>query len=328
MFGVIRKKLTRAIVLAAVFFLPQERKRIIERKLRGHEEHRKLGLADWVLVSWGKSGRTWFRMMISRVYQVKFGLKGHQLLGFDNLHRKNKNIPKVYFTHGNYLADYTEHRDSKVDFYGKKIVLLVRDPRDIAVSQFFQWKFRMRPRKKTINQYPTGEGEVEIFDFVMRPQSGLKKIVDFMNLWADEAGRIEELHVVRYEDLRRAPVETLGRLLEFIGTPGSAEQLADAVEFASVEKMRKLEAKRTFWLSGSRMAPADRSNPNSYKVRRGKVGGYRNDIAPEKIARIDALVTERLDPRLGYGQRPDSRLAPGQAPGYAGGGPGRPDRGL
>ena len=88
MFGVIRKKLTRAIVLAAVFFLPQERKRIIERKLRGHEEHRKLGLADWVLVSWGKSGRTWFRKMISRVYQVKFGLKGHQLLGFDNLLRK------------------------------------------------------------------------------------------------------------------------------------------------------------------------------------------------------------------------------------------------
>ncbi len=63
-------------------------------------------------------------------------------------------------------------------------------------------------------------------------------------------------------------------------------------------------------------------------MRRGKVGGYQDDIAPEIIARIDALVTERLDPRLGYGQRPDSRLAPGQAPGHAGGGPGRPDRSL
>ena len=82
MFDVIRKKLRRAIVLASVFFLPQERKRIIERKLRGQEENRKLGLADWVLVSWGKSGRTWFRMMISRIYQVKFGLKGKGLTSY------------------------------------------------------------------------------------------------------------------------------------------------------------------------------------------------------------------------------------------------------
>jgi hypothetical protein len=53
-------------------------------------------------------------------------------------------------------------------------------------------------------------------------------------------------------------------------------------------------------------------------VRRGKVGGYRNDITPEKIARIDALVTERLDPRLGYGQRLERRSVQGQARGRAG----------
>jgi hypothetical protein len=31
------------------------------------------------------------------------------------------------------------------------------------------------------------------------------------------------------------------------------------------------------------------------------VGGYQDDFTPEQIARIDALVAERLDPRLGYG---------------------------
>jgi hypothetical protein len=56
-------------------------------------------------------------------------------------------------------------------------------------------------------------------------------------------------------------------------------------------------------------------------VRRGKVGGYQDDIAPEKIARIDALVTERLDPRLGYeqaGQPFGSGAGPGACRGRAG----------
>ena len=29
-----------------------------------------------------------------------------------------------------------------------RIIRIVRDPRDVAVSQFFQWKFRMRPHKR------------------------------------------------------------------------------------------------------------------------------------------------------------------------------------
>ena len=40
--------------------------------------------------------------------------------------------------------------------------------------------------------------------------------------------------------------------------------------------MRKLEEKSTFWLAGSRMKPGDKANPNSFKVRRAKVGGYRD----------------------------------------------------
>ncbi len=280
---------------------PEAEQVAAERRLRGRDEFKMLHEADCVIVSFGKSGRTWVRVLLSRFYQQKHGLAERHLLVFDNLHRKNPAIPTVFFTHDNYVKDFTGHSDDKADYYGKKVVLLVRNPADVVVSQYFQWKFRMRPRKKTINQYPTGAGEVEIFDFVMRPQSGLKKIVDFMNLWADEAGRIKELHVLRYEDLRRAPEETLGRLLEFIGTPGSAEQLSDAVEFASVENMRKLETKRTFWLSGSRMAPADRSNPNSYKVRRGKVGGYCDYFDDGQVTRIDTIIGERLSPFFGYG---------------------------
>ncbi len=123
-------KFTRLLVRGAVFFLPEHKKIAIDRRLRGREEFHKLQQADCVIVSYGKSGRTWLRVMLSRFYQLKHGLPDNSLIGFDNLHAKNPAIPLIFFTHDNYLKDFTGHADSKKDYYQKKVVLLVRDPRD------------------------------------------------------------------------------------------------------------------------------------------------------------------------------------------------------
>jgi Sulfotransferase domain len=278
-------------------FLPKERTRRLERWLRGREDFRKLRLADAVVVSFGKSGRTWLRVLLSRVFQLQHGLDERAVLGFDNLHYRTGAVPKILFTHDNYLKDYTGHDASKADFYGKKVIFLARDPRDVAVSQYFQWKYRMKPNKKDINAYPMGE--LAPFDFVMS-DAGLPKVVDFMNLWAKEAPKIRQFMVVRYEDLRARPGETLQTLLEFLGTPASDAQIADAVEFASYDNMKQMEQQRVFWLSGGRLVPKDRSNPNSYKVRRGKVAGYRDDFDAAQLAEIDRLVETALDPLYGY----------------------------
>jgi len=294
------KKLTRFLILGALFFLPRQKKIAIERWLRGKEEFRKLSLADCVVVSFGKGGRTWLRVMLSRFYQVKHGLSERHLIGFDNLHKKNAQIPKLFFTHDNYIKDYTGNRDSKADFYNKKVVLLVRNPLDVAVSQFFQWKYRMRPGKKALNEYPQHGSDVPVYDFVMDKDAGLPKIIDYLNLWASESEKIGKLLIVRYEDLRADTAATLKRVVDFIGTPGSEAEIEEAVRFASVENMRKMEEKRTFWLSGSRMVPKDRKNPNSYKVRKAKVGGYRDYFDDTQIATMDALVAERLDPVFEY----------------------------
>jgi hypothetical protein len=294
------KKLTRFLVLGLLFWLPKERRIRIDRWLRGREEFRKLRLADAVIVSFGKSGRTWLRVMLSRFYQVKHGLGERHLIGFDNLHRKNPAIPKLFFTHDNYIKDYTGNRDSKADFYDSNVVLLVRNPLDTAVSQFFQWKFRMRPGKKALNEYPGHGTDVDIYDFVMSPTAGLPKIIDYMNLWANESAKIRSLLIVRYEDMRTGTGDVLGRIVEFLGTPGEAEQIAESVRFASVENMRNMETRRTFWLSGSRMVAKDKNNPNSFKVRKAKVGGYRDYFDDEQLARIDALVEETMRPDFGY----------------------------
>jgi hypothetical protein len=294
--------ISRELILLPLLFLPRKQRIDIERWLRGREEHRKLQLADYILMSWGKSGRTWLRVMISRFYQVKFGLPARQMLGFDNYHRMNSAIPRVFFTHGNYLRNYTGDWDTKADFYGKNIIMLVRDPRDVAVSQFFQWKYRMKRNKKALNWYPPHGADLSLFDFVMNEDAGLPCIIDFFNTWARELPRVRASLIIRYEDMRRDPAAVLKRTFDFMGTPGSDAEIQDAVEFASYENMKQLEQKNAFRSSGARLVPGNRSNPDSYKVRRAKVGGYRDYFDDEQLSRIEALFEARMTRQFGYFQ--------------------------
>ncbi|MDJ0943909.1 MAG: sulfotransferase domain-containing protein [Kiloniellales bacterium] len=272
----------------------------VERWLRGREEYRKLRLADCVFVSWGKSGRTWLRLMVSRFYQTRHGLTDSSFLEFDNLNAQNPDIPKIFFTHGNYLRDYTSRWDSLSDFYDKKTVLLVRDPRDVAVSQYFQWKYRMDPPKKELNAYPPHGDEVSIFDFVMNHDAGLRRIVEFCNLWAKELPKMSSVLVVRYEDMRKDPEAVLGEILAFMGTAGLSDEIKEAVSFAAFENMKTLEEKKLFRFSGNRLLPGDRGNPNSYKVRRAKVGGYRDYFDDAQVEALDRFVEENLAGIFGY----------------------------
>lgn len=301
MIGELSREALRYTVLGATVLLPVQQRVRIDRWMRGREEYRKLQRADWVLMSWGKSGRTWLRVMLSRYYQVRFGLPPRSLLNFDNLHHMDSRVPRVFFTHNNYIRNYTGHWDSKKDYYDKRAVLLVRDPRDVAVSQYFQWKFRMRPWKKRINDYPLHGKEVSVFEFMMDSRVGLPRVVAYFNEWAAEMPRIPGLHLVRYEDMRTEPARVLTGILDFTGTPGSSGDVEEAVEFASYDNMKKLEERSHFRFSGARVTPGDRDNPNSFKVRRAKVGGYRDYFDDEQVTEIDRFVNRRLHPVFGYG---------------------------
>ncbi len=307
----ILNKSVRLLVSRLPFLAPASRRLAWERRLRGEEEQRKLALSDCVVVSFGKSGRTWLRVMLSRFYQLRHGLGEHQLIGFDNLHRKNRGIPKLFFTHDTYLKYFTGHVHSKQDYYGHRVILLVRDPGDVAVSQFFQWRFRMRAHKKRLNEYPADGEDVELFDYVMNSNWGLHCICEFLNRWAEASPHIGQMMILRYEDLRADPEAMLGRVLDFIGTPGNGAEISQAVDFASVESMRAMERRKTFRMSGSRLLPRDRNNPDSFKVRRAKVGGYRDYFDDAQIEEIDAYIRHHLSPVFGYGQRD---RAPAAAP--------------
>jgi hypothetical protein len=286
--------------LGAVFFLPYEKRKKIERRIRGKEEYRKLVQANWVLVSWAKSGRTWLRVMLSHFYQPRFNIPQQHLLDFDNYKRMNAQAPSVFFTHGNYLTDYTGHQQSKADFYHKKVILLVRDPRDVAVSQYFQWKFRMSPRKKSLNNYPPHGSDISMYAFIMNKDCGLPKVIEFFNHWVSEQDKMGDLLMVRYEDMRSKPEQTMQTILEFTGTTGSDQQIRETVEFAAYQNMKKHEDTKTFSINLGRLGAKQKGNPDSSKVRRAKVGGYRDYFNDQQIQSIDQLMQHQLSPELGY----------------------------
>jgi len=313
-----RHALSRLATLGAFVPLPDARRRHVGRWLRGWSESLLLNGADAAVVSYGKSGRTWLRLMLSRFYQQRHGLPEGTFLEYDNLSRRTPEIPTLFFTHGNYLRDFTGHFDAVADdFRKKRVLLLVRDPRDIAVSQYFQWAHRMTPHKGWLNRYPVKNDDLTVWQFVAEHEAGLDRAIHFLNTWAEATSELEAIEVIRYEDMRIEPEAALHRALRFLGADPDQAGVHDAVEYARFDNMRRLEEGSKVSASGRRLVPGKRGKSDTYKVRRAKVGGWRDYFDEEEIAALDARVKTNLRPDFGYG--PDEN--PADEPGLGDGTP-------
>jgi len=277
--------------------LPRAKRYPTERWLRGWLESKRLAAADFVIVSFGKSGRTWLRVLISRLYQQQHGLPEGSLIEFGNFHRANSAIPRLLFTHDNYLRDYTGDGGSKKAYAGKRVILLVRHPADITVSQYFQWKHRMREHKIALNEYPPRESDPSLHEFTVGA-SGLPKVNQWLNEWAAALDSLPQHLIVSYEALRRDTLGTFAKIADFLGAGATPAQLADAVEWAKFENMKQREAESAS--ESGRLKAADVDNPDSFKTRRAKAGGYRDDFTDTELATIEHAIATTLDPRFGY----------------------------
>ena len=277
--------------------LPRAKRYPTERWVRGWLESKRLASADYVIVSFGKSGRTWLRVLISRLYQQQHGLAEGSLIEFGNFHRANAAIPRLLFTHDNYLRDYTGDGGDKTAYAGKRVILLVRHPADITVSQYFQWKHRMREHKIALNDYPSRESDPTLFEFTMG-SSGLPKVNAWLNEWAAALDRIPHHLVVSYEALRSDTLGTFAKVAEFLGARATPEQIADAVEWAKFENMKQRESESAS--ASGRLKAGDVDNPDSFKTRRAKAGGYRDDFSDAELAAIEHTIATSLDSRFGY----------------------------
>jgi hypothetical protein len=251
--------------------------------------------ADVALVSFPKSGRTFVRIMLARLYQRQFGIDDREVLRFATLRRAPIAVPRLLFTHdGDAMRRPSQIHLNRKAYRNSKVAILARHPGDIVVSRYYHLKHRSRdPVRQRLAMQP-------LADFVWTQRGGVPSIVRFLNQWAELARERDGMLIIRYEDFVNDPAPALSRFARFIGLDCDESDILDAVEFARFDNLKSKE--REGYFKSERLGPGRAGNEDSYKVRSGKSGGYRAQLSKEDQDRVDSYVRENLDPIFEYGR--------------------------
>lgn len=236
---------------------------------------------DVFITSYPRSGNTWFRFLVAN-------LKSDGQAGFANLETL---VPDIYQNTDAVMRRSPRPRllKSHEDFDARypRVIYLVRDPRDVAVSYYhFLIKWRLID-----DGYP-------ISDFVSRFIAGDIPFGSWGNnveSWLAARGESPEFILVRYEDLLADPVRELQRIAPMLGRdPNDTATLERAIELSSADRMRELEKKESSQWATTRHTRGDKAF-----VRAASQGTYVKELPAAEIAKLEKEWGGLMD-RLGY----------------------------
>lgn len=240
---------------------------------------------DVFLISYPKAGRTWLRVMLGRALQRQLGIRGRNVLRLTAGKTAFPGLPRILATHDDspqWKAPERIFADKRA-YRGRRVVLLVRDPRDVVVSLYHH---RTGWYRGTDQEYV---GSID--DFVTERVGGFDSLLRFYEVWDANRAAPEAFLLVRYEDLRADPGGQLRRVLDFVGVgPVGDEVVDEAVRFAGFRNMRRLENRGA--LRSKALRVRDPDDPSARRVRRGRVGGYRDELSPAVAAELDRRLAE------------------------------------
>jgi hypothetical protein len=237
--------------------------------------HRRIAPDDIGLVSYPRSGSTWFSFMMSEL------ILGHDP-SFTDAHSAVPEIPDIsphtprLHSGGRMFRSHEPYRSCY-----RKAIYVARDPRDVVVS-YFKYRRWLREYQGTLSEF------VEMF---------LEGSVDSYGRWADHveswlfrAG--EEVLVVRYEDLLRDPATSLRTSAGFLGMSATDDAIGAAVANNDMGRMRDKE-------EGVRTEVFGRADPTGAFVRAGRSQGWEASLS---VAAEEAVVAQnrRVMAMLGY----------------------------
>jgi hypothetical protein len=256
----------------------------------------RLRTADVIVLSVGKSGRTWLRVLLNKYLSLHYGVP----FSIDDLHAVNPAIPSISYQHRlspslpkapawiNRLLENVPLVTRRT-LRRKKLVLLRRDPRDMIVSSYFQLTRRASGGTRLEN--------TSISDYIRIPNRGIGARVRLMNQLYDMVKDLPHYHGLTYEGMKADTAGELEKLLRFMGIEPNPQHVAAAVAFSDFDNMRRMEQNREF--SKAMMRPGDPADANSFKVRKGKVGGYLEHFGAADLAYLEQQIAA-LHPDLGY----------------------------
>jgi hypothetical protein len=252
--------------------------------------------SDIIWVCFPKSGSTWLEVMLTQYFVERYHVDSIEVRDVHAITRAMPSLATIVRTHDDdiHLKPVDQFETDKSKYRDKRVLFLARDPRDLLVSYFFEYT---KKKEYLAAGEPPFTGTID--DFVHHHIGGLRSIVRFYNIWAENVAVPREFHLLTYEKLQADTRGELTRVLRLLDNSAIDPQCVDkAVSFGAFDNMRQLE---------ERSAPGLTLNPHvklgdteGYKVRKGKVGGYGDYLSPASVATCDRIIDEELSDYFGF----------------------------
>lgn len=242
---------------------------------------------DVFIVSYPKSGNTWTRFLIGNLIHPQ------SRTDFSNI---NLVIPDPEGLSKRKLAGMPRPRYIKSHQYFdpryQKVIYVVRDPRDVALSQYhFHRKRKLLQDGASVEQFITR--------FVAGKTSPYASWGENVASWMATRGGHPYFLLLRYEDMIENTILELTKVADFLGLPATDERLAQAVARSSAHEMRRLEQKQAHLWSSTKETRQDVPF-----VRSAKPGGWKDELPETSVLEIESAWAVLME-SLGYQLRFD-----------------------
>lgn len=250
---------------------------------------------DTFLVSYPKSGNTWVRFLLANL------MYPNEAVGFANI---NRLLPAPGVLSKRFLRSLPRPRVLKshepFDVRFRKVIYLVRDPRDVAVSEYhFDLKKRYIEPDVTLERF--------VKRFIAGETSSYGSWWEHAASWIAARQDNPSFLLVRYEDLLEDSIGETRKIAEFLGIQADNERLQAAVDRSSADRMRTLEKQQADQWTGTKG-----TRKEIPFVRAAKSGGWKETLPRQSAEEIEVAWAPLLN-FLGYElQRPhlDSTAIP------------------
>lgn len=227
---------------------------------------------DLFLVTYPRSGSTWSRFLFGNLVHT-----GHPV-SFTNVDRL---VPTIYDHPDRVLRSLPRILKSHECFDPRypRVIHIVRDPRDIAVSfYYYNLKVRVLPEGFSLDEFVDRFIAAEIVGWADR----LGSWEDHTRSWVCTRRTKHNYCLIRYEDLIANPVQELARTAPLLQVDLTSSRIERAIQLSSASEMRTMEQKQ--W---KRWPTTKDSRQDIPFVREAKSGGWRNQLSEGSVKKIE-----------------------------------------
>ena len=246
---------------------------------------------DIFQASYPRSGSTWLRFML---FEILCG----ENPGFRKIEDRlpeiqwHRGIAGILPNGGRFIKTHEQYRDDYT-----RAVFLVRDIRNVFLSAYARGS-----QDGMVGLVSKGDMDSFLLSFLKGSALQMGSWQEHTRSWLESPiAKSGNLMVVKYEELRKTPEPILAELLQFVGITPNLALIHKAVEDNTLQRMRAKEDKAVKTGEESILLGPHQKNANEQGrfVRKGNVGGWRDELTPAQLRVIDEYAGDILD-RLGY----------------------------